>query len=111
MSSSRLNVPALTAPEALGAVRAHHTRRDVTECHLGQGVPQERIEGEYLSVGTSFAWHHLIAITANDVSDRNALQRLVNLRSASSSCSRAQRSASDFNLNERETGVRPLRLT
>jgi hypothetical protein len=45
-------------------------------------VPQERIEGEYLSVGTSFAWHHLIAITANDVSDRNALQRLVNLRSA-----------------------------
>ena len=82
MSSSRLNVPALTAPEALSGVRAHHTRRDVTECHLGQGVPQERIEGEYLSVGTSFAWHHLIAITANDVSDRNALQRLVNLRSA-----------------------------
>ncbi len=69
----------LHALETLGAVRAHHACGDITERHVGQWVPQERIEGECLAVGPAFARHHFVPIAADDVGHRDAPKCPVNL--------------------------------
>src|SRR4029450_6201188 len=48
----------LYPPQPFGAVRAHHPGGLLTEGHAGQWLPQERIQGERLAIGSPLAGPH-----------------------------------------------------